>query len=120
MTVASDGGITSSDEMSNVVLNHPELVAEIEEEANAAEKLEGIVDGSKPNKPESSKGKLIVEEERAIGRVSLRSCELFLVCAPSIQSDFSTKVSLYFGNMGGLLYWVGFWLMTIGVEVITV
>lgn len=77
VTIASDGSISSSDEMTDVVLTHPELVSEIEEEVEVTEKAEGIVDESK-SKPADTKssGKLIAEEERAVGRVSSRSCEL--------------------------------------------
>lgn len=76
--VASDGSISSSDTFTGATDENPDLLTELEEEAEAVTKADEIVDGS--NVPDAVKmegqkpsGKLIVAEEINLGRVTTKA-----------------------------------------------
>lgn len=78
--VASDGSISSSDTFSSATNEDPDLLTELEEEAEAVDNADEIIDGS--NVPDAVKtegqkpsGKLIVAEEINLGRVTTKASE---------------------------------------------
>lgn len=73
--IASDGTISARESLEESVSENPDLVPDVVEEVEAIEKAEELIDdaGVKPTAPKNSAGKLVVAEEVALGRVTLRA-----------------------------------------------
>ena len=82
--IASDGKITQRESVAEALSENPELLAAAENDKEAIEKDEEVVDDGAV-KPDGGKpsGKLIADEEIALGRVSKEAreslCVLILV-----------------------------------------
>ncbi|KAF8319735.1 hypothetical protein DL93DRAFT_2124628 [Clavulina sp. PMI_390] len=101
--IASDGTISQKDSIAAVLSENPEVRKEAEQDAEAIAKDGETVDEAKPAEPPAAaSGKLIADEEVALGRVSV------------------TSMMLYFANMGGTLFWTSFWGFLIGVELLNI
>lgn len=121
--IASDGTISQKDSLAAALSTNAELRNEAAQDVEAMEKDAGVVDGSKPAE-EAAKpsGKLIADEEVALGRVSVTSSKLsdligFLLM---ITDPFPALVTLYFANMGGVSFWLSFAGLLMGTEFLNV
>lgn len=125
VTFASDGRISSTDAISSAIAVGYKLMAEIEVEADAVAMAEELVDAleSVPAKTENvrSTGKLVLAEEKAEGRVSTRDSHVpdsgILYIRRTLKLH-SVVVMLYLGNMGGVLFWIAFWLTFMCIEAV--
>lgn len=72
VSIGSDGSISTSDSVADALVGDPDLLAM---EVDAIEKIEEIVDETKAPKAEGQKasGKLVLAEEIALGRVTMRA-----------------------------------------------
>lgn len=73
--IASDGKISTNESLTESLTLNPDLVPELVEEKEVIKKAEELIDDSKakPVAPQKSTGKLVVAEEIALGRVTLRA-----------------------------------------------
>lgn len=78
VAIGLDGRIASQGSLEEALASDSKLRAEVEKEKQALEKGKEVVDApvkEKKAEGESSKGKLIVAEEVALGRVSWPACK---------------------------------------------
>lgn len=71
--IASDGTISQRASVSEALGGNPKLLAKAAEDAEAIQKANDTVDEPKPDDAGKTSGKLIADEEVALGRVSMKA-----------------------------------------------
>lgn len=108
--IASDGTITQKDSIADALSENSELRGEAAEDSEGVQKAAEIIDGSHPaEEPAKPSGKLIADEEVALGSVSMKASEPQLSLSRRYRALMATTVMLYFANMGGIGFWITFW-----------
>ncbi|KZT67088.1 P-loop containing nucleoside triphosphate hydrolase protein [Daedalea quercina L-15889] len=77
VALGTDGRITSQGSVANALEHNKKLVAEIAKEEAEIEKAEATVDDQEPELPKQDAGKLVVEEEIAVGHVGWQAMKIY-------------------------------------------
>lgn len=121
--IASDGTISQRASVAEALRGNPKLLEQAAEDTEVMQKDNEIIDEPKPDGTVGrASGKLIADEEVALGRVSMKASmsESFVVFCDDWFLTICLKVMLYFANMGGVGFWVAFCILLLGVEFMNV
>lgn len=114
--VSSDGSISIADSIADSLPGHTDLLEDLANEEEATEKAEGIIDGPKAEPNLKPSGRLVMAEEIALGRATLKASTSQIHIHLLITD--AALVLLYVSNMGNWKFWASIWGITLMREVV--
>lgn len=114
--VASHGNISVTDSIADSLPGHTDLLEDLANEEEATEKAEGIIDGPQAEPSLKPSGRLVMAEEIALGRATLKASTSQIHIQVLIAE--ATLVLLYVSNMGNWKFWASIWGITLMREVV--
>lgn len=116
VSIGSNGHIASQGTIGEALSKNKALLAKVASENEAIEKAKDTLDAPK-KEGEKASGKLMADEEIALGHVSMKSRQ-YRFFSRSIHAHSTSLlfwlVMLYFSSMGGAGFWIAY-LAAIGV-----